>query len=296
MKDKQSLFKLYSRGIVVHDKKRNEDVINVTPIEDLTEIEGEFREWGTDYDIELPDINGVAKRAKVKSIAYITAVWLALHQPHRKTSPDVISGEVVNIYRYADSETYYWDIARKDTRKTEHVLWSFCNNSDKKTKEGDGDSYDITISTKDKYIEIKTNDNDGEHTKYIVRIDTKNGTINIIDGINNSLSLDSKSSTWTIVSNNEVNVITNVVNVNASTVNVNAPDINMNAGSITANAPNIILNGSVLVTKGIGIGSSGFIDGGASISGDVAITGSVNSTGSITSDSPMNAPAFVTTS
>lgn len=206
LEDRQSKFKLYSKGIVVEDKPRDSKIVKVCPIEELPNIPGKLMDYKLLYDIELPDVKGVTKRSVIEGSSWIEAEWLPLHQSNRLTAPDLIKNETVQIYRYADSEKYYWDTHLREDhiRRLETVTYGFNNSSVPLEECDDNKQYTVTVSTHDKYLEFKTVDTDGEVTTYKTRFDMKTGNIEIIDKQGNVLTLNSTSGTWAIKANTEV--------------------------------------------------------------------------------------------
>jgi len=215
--ERESKFRLYSKGVVVNDKPFDTHIIQVTPIEDLPYFEEPFREWGVKYDVELPDAQGNKHIATAESKAHIDAEWLALHHPNRITAPDVVAGEMVDIYRYSDSEKYYWDKCRRDEklRKLEHVVWAFNDSTDHNSNDDPKKQYRVTVSTKDGYVELRTSTYRGEPVEYTFRIDTKNGGVDIKDSNGNYISLNSVTGEANINTTKNITLSSPIVNINA---------------------------------------------------------------------------------
>lgn len=172
-KEMMSQLKPYSLGIVVIDKPDTSDIINVFPSEQLPFAEGNLT---------------------TNPRMQILASWVRMCDSNRFTSPDVYKGETVQIYRYADTDEYYWtDIMREPSlRKKERVIYAMSNVPDKKGIQTLDKSYYVEISTKDKRVHLHTADNDGEACTYDLIFDTNKGTVTLLDGFGNIITLDSK--------------------------------------------------------------------------------------------------------
>lgn len=204
--DRQSRLIAYSLGIVVTDKPRDTHEIEVSPIEDLPTIEKKLKDYKPEYSVQLPDAQGVSRQSKTSGLAYIKAIWLPLSQTNRKTSPDVIKNETILLYRYSDSETYYWDTLFDEPhiRRLETVLYMFGNLKEPLKKWDKKSSYWYEISTHDKHIHLKTTKSDGEPFEYDVKIDTAKGNIVIHDDVGNIIKFDSAKDTISAKANKEI--------------------------------------------------------------------------------------------
>lgn len=208
LNNRESKFRLYSKGIVIEDKARDSKIIKVCPIEELPNIPDKLADYKQLYDIELPDIKGVTKRSVIEGSSWIEAEWLPLHQSNRLTAPDVIKNETVQIYRYSDSEKYYWDTHLREDhiRRLETVTYGF-NDSETPLEECDtSKQYTVTVTTHDQYIEIKTVDSNGEATTYKTKFDMRSGVFDLIDKQGNKFNLNSINGEWILKANTKVTI------------------------------------------------------------------------------------------
>jgi len=213
-----SLLKPYSLGIVVIDKPETSDTIHVFPSEQLPFAEG---------DLSKND------RMQIK------AHWVRIGDSNRFTSPDVYKGETVQIYRYADTDEYFWsDIMREPSlRKKERVIYAISNIPDKKGIQTLETSYFVELSTKDKRVHLHTADNDGELCTYDIIIDTSKGNLTILDGKGNIVTLDSGPGNLNFKLNGSV------YGDVAKNINLKCTDANLNAsGNVSA-----VVGGTVIV-------------------------------------------------
>lgn len=256
MDERISNFKVYSLGIVVEDKARKTDHIKVTPIEELPFQNGDIDKQVINYDTKLQDNDGIVKPDKLEGDNFLVAKWLPYGQGNRVSSPDVIKGESVLIFRFGDTDEYYWTTIfnEPNIRRLETVTYAFGDLPTGKEPWNKDSSYYLEVSTHDKYVKFHTSTSDGEPYGYDLFLDTANGNLTVNDTVGNSVILDSPSSAITANANLEVNINTQVANINAETTNISgalniAGDTNIGgglhvAGPITTDS-NVAATGTV---------------------------------------------------
>lgn len=297
VEEQDSGFKLYSLGIVTETKVRGTDKIKVTPIERLSMSNGLLNDQQVDKDVKVSDARGIKKSDKASSDIYVVAKWIPGSEANRQSSPDVVAGETVLIYKYADTQDYHWCTVFREPsiRRLETVLYGFCN-LPSGTKSFDKDSsYWLEWSTHDKYVHLHTAKNDGEPFAYDVKIDTGNGILSIDDNGGDRIELDSKAGKLTITTNQKVEVNTQTAVVNAGVnVDVNTPTVNVNADSVvnittpTTNiSDNVNIGGNVVIGKAVTVGLG--ISTGAGGDGSSKIGGNIEGAGNIKLDGAVNA-------
>jgi hypothetical protein len=189
-----SKLQVYSLGVVAANKALDSDDIEVTPIEDLPMVNGEITDETSGYKSSASDAGGAAYSVEAPITNTVKATWLPLGQANRVTSPDVRRGEEVVLYRFADSDKFYWNTHRNDLRlrKLETVIYGFSGTRDENVKGGPESMYYLEVSTHKKLVTFHTSKGDGEPFAYDIQINTKDGTILIQDDAGNSFTLDSK--------------------------------------------------------------------------------------------------------
>lgn len=261
-----SLLKLYSIGIVLEDKDENGDMIKVTPVEKLSLFTGDLNEQKIKFNVSLPDAQGVKREEHIEGGVDIVAKWI-FSDGNRITAPNVKKNESVLIYRFADTDEFYWQTFMREPslRRLEHVCYGFSNlPKGINTYEKDS-SYWFEISTREKYIQLHTSKNDNELFEYDIKLDTKDGNLKIADDIENSISIDSKNRLITIkhtsghtieisddnisisesggsnisFSNGNVTINCNNLNFNTNNTVITGSDIQLNGGSVTANGEDL---------------------------------------------------------
>ena len=221
-----SKFKLYSLGIVAKDKPTTSDVITVMPIEHITDTTGDINEE-TEYESNSKDHKNVPSKAKAVSNNTIEASWICLGGSNRISSPDVIAGETVLIYTYADTNEYYWTtyLREPSIRRLEKVMYGFSNmRGGARSESFDRESsYWFEVDTLNKYVKLHTSDNDGELTTYDITINTREGNIEIKDGVGNFIYFDSPAGLLHAKFNTEVRLEAPLVRFIANHVVNEAP-------------------------------------------------------------------------
>ena len=257
-KDMLSQLKPYSLGIVVVDKPETSDIIQVFPSEQLPFAEGDL-----------------SKNKRMQ----ISASWIRIGDSNRFTSPDVYKGETVQIYRYANTEEYFWsDIMREPSlRKKERVIYAISNVPGKGDVQSLDKSYYLEMSTKDKRIHLHTADNDGELCTYDIVLDTVKGNLTILDGMGNIITLDSKPGNLNFKLNGSLyGDVEKNVNLKCTDANIKTSgkasleagsDVNVKSGTvINLNAPvirtdKLEVNGSISCTADIYVGGNSNVSG-----------------------------------
>lgn len=229
---KLSKLQFYSLGIVAMNKTLSSDLIEVTPVEEFPLLNGEITGNTDNYKAEFKNAQKEPFNLEVKTTVSIKAKWLPINNSNRRTSPDVRRGEHVILYRFADTDEYWWNTLQNDNslRRLETVIYSFSNLKTENIEDGPDTSYWLEVSTHKKLMHIHTSKNDGEPFIYDIQINTKDGKIIITDDIGNYFALDSKDKTLRLE-----NSMSNFIEINNSTINIKAPNININGSSININ-------------------------------------------------------------
>lgn len=206
VKKRKSNLELFSLGIVSEDKTDKSDYIKVCPIEHISFSNGLIKDQTKQYNVKLPNAEGITKTSKTEGEAIIVAKWIPDSHSNKISAPDVVKGETVKIYRFSDSDKYYWTTVFREPslRRLEESLFAW-GNVRSGTKPFDRDSsYTMTVSTKNKFIEINTTVNDGEPCGYNIKLNTKTGSMVIVDTRQNRIELLSMSDTCNVTTNKKI--------------------------------------------------------------------------------------------
>jgi hypothetical protein len=238
----ESKFKLYSLGIVVETKHETSDIIKVVPIEEYSFINGKLADQKEIFKADYTDMQGTVKKMTVESSMVIEAIWVPLSNSNRMTAPDVVINESVMLFKYADTDKYYWTSIFKEPklRRLETVLYSFSNLATDIAKKAFTklSSYWMEVSTKKQHIWLKTTKSNNEPFEYDIKIDTLKGYIEIKDDIGNRIMLDSATSIVSIESNTKIILNSPIIELSASA------NIVLKAPTVINDANDVINTGS----------------------------------------------------
>lgn len=306
LQDRTSKFQFYSIGIVVNDKTRNSDFADITPVEEITNVDKKISDFLIENNVSMPNIKGVTKTTSATGSAIIKARWLPLGQSNRISSPDLIKNETVILIRFADTDEYYWTTIFREPkiRRLETVLYAFGNLAKGLVEWTKKSSYWFEVSTHDKYVHLKTTKSNNEAHEYDIKIDTANSTVEIFDELNNKFSLNSIDRTIEISQSegHSVKVTPDTIELkdksgnsvilstgsSTLTINVNSSVIVNASNSVKLNTPVLDLSGNLVVGGGITMKGGG--GAGASFTGSGSFSGSMDVQGTISSPNRVNAP------
>ena len=261
-------------GIVLEDKLPNEEKLIVQLLEINPFSDGKV-EIQTDT-IEVGD--AVSEKFETVEVSNAIEAMYFSFLTNRAYAPDVKKNEQVLVFRYADSQKYYWfPLGRDDyLRRTERVTIRASNNLTIPQGLSDNNSYTLELDTKYVgHILLKSSKTSGEKFQYQIKIDTRKNTIQLCDDNNNQILLDSNVPRVMLSNNNG-----SMVDVVKKNVNILAPeDIILKSGrQILFNSPiicakneqgsgvtewnskNVTINsGSSVVVKSPSIGLNGAV-------------------------------------
>jgi hypothetical protein len=206
LEDRISKLQVYSIGIVVNDKPRNSDMIDVYPVEEMPFLDGLIKDQKKNYNVTLPDHKNVSRKSKMEGRHFIKAQWFPYGHSNRISAPDVVRNETVIIYRYADTEDYYWTTIFREPkiRRLETVTYMYGNLTAPLVSWDRKSSYWMEVSTHDKHVRLHTSKSDGEPFAYDIYLNTKAGTLEIKDDVGNGIKLSSRTGRASIQSNSDI--------------------------------------------------------------------------------------------
>lgn len=275
-----SKFRFYSVGIVAANKALSSDVIEVTPIEELSMLDGEIDGVNLNVGSKGTNAAGEAYETNVATNMAIQATWLKLSCSNRLTSPDVRRGAQVIIYQFGDSDKYYWTTLLDDSklRKLETVIWGISATSDESATPNPSNMYYFEISSHSKLVTFHTSQANGEPWGYDIQINTDKGYVVIEDTAGNFFKLDSSATSLTMKNVNgsivditkDICTITTPAEVNITTkrytlkadnctteatttkltttnYNVHADESQMSGNSVAIAAGNTVISGQTLL-------------------------------------------------
>lgn len=192
--------RLYAMGRAANNKALNSKELEVTPIEQLSMLDGELISLPFDSEVSGASPTGGEYSAKAKLNAALTATWFPLNS-NRKSPPDVRRGERVIIWRYRDTDQFYWTETGWDDhlRRLESVHYRWSATADEAADmEDPANYYHLHISTHEGLIHLETTNKNKEKAVYALQLNTKDGLIVLSDNHGNFLQLDSVGKIWSM--------------------------------------------------------------------------------------------------
>ncbi len=183
----------YGLGIVAVTKEDNVDTVMFFPAEKLSLEYGKVDEIKDEIEVEVLDSNNKKHKIKAERGAMMEARWFPDGTDGRQTAPDVVNGETIQIYRFRDSDVFYWKtiLREPELRRLEHVVYAYSNLPSGRTKFELDSSYGHSWSTKDKKVTFWTSQSNGEAFSYKFKIDTAASTWSMWDNVSNGFGIES---------------------------------------------------------------------------------------------------------
>ena len=216
--DETSALTIYSLAYVAKDSIEDNPFIEVYPIEIISDATGKA-DAVTTQNNTTKNIDGKNINVKADKSNTINAKWINIAEANRLTAPNVNKGETVILWKFGNDRWFWTSFYNEiDLRTREKAIWYFSNKDSITDGSKLNNAYFYAFDTINKFVQIHTDDGDGELTTYDMKIDTKNGIFNIIDGKGNEINLNSDSNTLTHnITNQVVTNATNDVTVNTKT-------------------------------------------------------------------------------
>lgn len=184
----------YGIGVVAANKLPSSHDIEVTDLERTPMLDGEITDNIEEYKGSGTSSSDASFDVEVETTASLKAKWLKLGCTNRVTSPDVRRGERVALWRFGDSDQFFWMDIETSTklRRLETVVFSFSNNRKENVENTADTTYYFEVSTMNKLIHLHTSKNDDEPFAYDMQLNTKDGKFTLTDDEDNFIFLDSK--------------------------------------------------------------------------------------------------------
>lgn len=322
-----SLFKFYSFGTVAANKPRANpdgticDMAEVFPKEQFTMSAGELTDSVETIEVKGKDAAGQDYQSELKTRPSIPCKWLPIGDPNRITPPDVRRGEEVLIYRYGDTEFYFWTNAFNNIiRKLETAVWWFSGTPEDgksaDTERGPDNGYFLEISSHEKHVIFSTSNKNGEVARYYLQFNGGDGNFILKDDLGQQVIFYSQEGKIEVTSEKDIEHNTETYTINCKKYILNAEEsveINTKAttltssdtikmstttyehkasGSVKYDTPIATFTGNATVTKLLsfmgGMSGSGSASGGPT----VKITGAATFSGLLESTTDVKAGAI----
>lgn len=223
---------IYSYGIVAADKVLSSNTVEVMPVEDNVLADGVITDNASQYQASGTDAQGNSYQSSLTTTMSVQATWMPLGS-NRMTAPDVRSGERVMLYRFGDTDKFYWVTLGSDMalRKLETAVYAWNGSPDASQGTTADNSYFMQVSTHQKLIHVHTSKGNGEVCGFDIQVNPGTGKIQIQDDMNNFFLFDA------------VNQILQMQNASGAVVQLSKKDLNFQIpGTWTVNAQNVKWN------------------------------------------------------
>lgn len=196
---KVSQLHVHSFGVVAENMSIANDangkpnkIVEVHPVEDFPTTSGTITDNATQYQATGVDANGKSYNESITQTITVKAEWLPFGS-NRMNPPNVRRGERVMLWRFGDSDKYYWATMLDDMnlRKLETVVYAWSGTSDESVDTDASTSYFFEVSTHNKLMHLHTSNANGEVCVYDIQVNPGTGVIQMQDDIGNSFLLDS---------------------------------------------------------------------------------------------------------
>lgn len=211
--------RLYSLAYVTADKVEGSRFIEAYPITTVSTANGDLS-VSEEIVTDAIDDDGKATSVVINKSNKITSEWYNDGSSNSLEAPMVTKGEIVKLYVLNEQDKFWWKtmFTKPEYRKREKSLFFFSNKGEIMDASEDvmSKGYFALVDTINKKIHLHTADNDGELCTYDISLDTKKGSLLIIDGKKNLIELASHKDELIATTNSKITLNTKTATVNAT--------------------------------------------------------------------------------
>jgi len=263
MPENNSNLRFISLGIVLADKNDNSPFALVMPKEHLPFHEGDVTADITTINRTGIDIDGNAYSINLQKGLGVKAKWYG--NGNRRTAPNVVKGEEVELYEINNTGIYLWKEIGNDNhlRRQEAVTWAFRASSapvDTDIPPTADDCYTATVDGKNGHITIATSTNNQERAKYTAQLNGRDGHLTLSDNKGNLIQIDSETGTIVALNNSGSHVSIQGTEITAQakdTITIISTNVNIIANTTT-------ISGDVIIQKSL------TVDGESNLKGNIS--------------------------
>ena len=188
-----SQWRLDMIGMVAVAKPEGSWDVEFYPTEKLPMEDGDINVV-KDITAVVRDLKGNTNTSAGQRKSKFPARWYPGGDDGRQTAPDVQPGEMIEIWRFGDSQRYFWRTYKNNPtlRRLEHVVHAYSNVREFGPAMNLESSYGSCFSTLNKVLSFWTSKSDGEAFKYTFQFNTKNSTFRVGDDVDNTFAINSE--------------------------------------------------------------------------------------------------------
>lgn len=189
-----SKLRFYSIGVAAEDNDTGRWGIRVSPLEQLNFMDGEINADVVTIDSSGIDAGGQTYADQVDTANSFMATWIGIGESNRRTAPNVVVGEQLILFTYADTGEYFWTPRNQSRalRRLETAVFAFSASPAAGAKElNDDNSYIVEISAHQKRLTLSTSKANGEVAAYTFQLNGGEGLAILSDDMNNEIAIHS---------------------------------------------------------------------------------------------------------
>ncbi len=185
----------YSLGIAAATIAAGTRQLDVIPIETNGFLDGAITNEDAILSTSSQDRTGLQYQKSIRTSNSVTAMWYP-GKANALMPPSIAKGEQVVIYRYADTDQFYWSAEGQSDhlRATDTISVGVSAKGESNEKPLDGtNAYHLEMSSDKKTITLKTTKANGEAVAYTAQFNMESGFFEVNDDSGNMIQLDSKT-------------------------------------------------------------------------------------------------------
>lgn len=238
-----SKYKLIGLGTSAQHKENGLDwTLEVNALELNNLADGAQTDAGFAFETGGVDHSGVAYTDKVLSSGTIPATWKGTGESNRRTCPNVVEGEELLLWTFADTGEIFWEPRNTNShkRRLETVTHAYAGDPAGADELNDENAYILEVSTQRKIITISTSQKNGEQSKFTLQLNAGTGEATLQDNFNNEVTMASLENRISLMTGEDLEM-----HLNGSDLQVKVPG---NHTETTEGALNITVTGAASIT------------------------------------------------
>lgn len=179
-------------GRAIEDLPDDSSILKVTIINLLPGQEGGVASAESEAQTRSVTDLGITTSSSSTMANYIEAIYYGA--TNEKYPPSIRKGEQVEILQFGDSDRFYWrgmgrtpDLRTVDVRRIEVAA-----KPQTQANLGDDNVYQVTLDSKQGFVQIKTSMANEEKARYVLKFDGKKGEVTLSDHTQNVIYMNTE--------------------------------------------------------------------------------------------------------